>query len=125
MRYSDPDGNADYYSPDGNSMHKAFLRAPLEFTRVSSRFSLHRLHPILNTIRAHKGVDYAAPIGTPVRAAGDGRVLLRGPARRLREPGGTGPLPGHHDGVRASVAFRSGMRAGQHVPRDRSSPSWA
>jgi len=60
-------------------MHKAFLRAPVEFTRISSRFNSARLHPILNLIRAHKGVDYAAPIGTPVRAAGDGRIQYAGP----------------------------------------------
>jgi murein DD-endopeptidase MepM/ murein hydrolase activator NlpD len=78
VRYTDPDGQTHYYAPDGRSMHKAFLRAPVEFTRVSSRFNSSRLHPILNRIRAHKGVDYAAPIGTPVKAAGDGRVLFAG-----------------------------------------------
>ncbi len=64
--------------PTGRNLHKAFLRAPVEFTRVSSRFNSARLHPILNRIRAHKGVDYAAPMGTPVRAAGDGRVIFAG-----------------------------------------------
>jgi murein DD-endopeptidase MepM/ murein hydrolase activator NlpD len=67
-----------YYSPDGRSMQKAFLRAPLEFQRISSGFSLARLHPILNTIRAHQGTDYAAPMGTPVYAAGSGRLVFRG-----------------------------------------------
>jgi murein DD-endopeptidase MepM/ murein hydrolase activator NlpD len=78
VRYIGPDGVARYYSPDGHSTEKAFLRAPLEFRRVSSGYSLARLHPILNTIRAHKGVDYAAPIGTPVYAAGSGRIRFRG-----------------------------------------------
>ncbi|HEY4213375.1 MAG TPA: peptidoglycan DD-metalloendopeptidase family protein [Steroidobacteraceae bacterium] len=78
VRYVDPQGNAHYYTPDGRSMHKAFLRAPVEFTRVSSKFNTARHHPILNLIRAHKGTDYAAPIGTPVKAAGDGKIRFAG-----------------------------------------------
>ena len=78
VRYTDPDGGSHYYTPDGKGLHKAFLRAPVEFTRVSSRFNSARYHPILNLIRAHKGVDYAAPMGTPVKAAGDGRIRFAG-----------------------------------------------
>jgi len=78
IRYTDPSGRTDYYTPDGLSLRKAFLRTPVQFSRISSRFNLHRKHPILNRIRAHKGVDYAAPVGTPVRAAGDGKVTYKG-----------------------------------------------
>ena len=78
VRYLRPDGVVGYYSPAGRSMQKAFLRAPLEFQRISSGFSSARLHPILNTIRAHQGTDYAAPLGTPVYAAGSGRINYRG-----------------------------------------------
>jgi murein DD-endopeptidase MepM/ murein hydrolase activator NlpD len=77
-RFSDGSGRSDYYTPEGRSLRKAFIRAPLNFTRISSPFNPSRRHPVLNTIRAHRGVDYAAPTGTPVRAAGDGKILFRG-----------------------------------------------
>jgi len=79
VRYVDAEGAARYFTPDGRSLHKAFLRAPVEFSRISSKFNSARYHPILNLIRAHKGIDYAAPQGTPVRAAGDGRLTYAGP----------------------------------------------
>lgn len=80
-RYENEDGESGYYSPDGVSMQKAFLRAPLDFTRISSPFSLRRLHPIHKKIRAHRGTDYVAPTGTPVYAAGDGKVVRAGYTR--------------------------------------------
>jgi len=76
--YKAPDGSEGYYSEQGQAMRKAFLRAPLNFTRISSRFNLARRHPILNRLRAHRGVDYAAPMGTPIRAVANGKIELAG-----------------------------------------------
>ena len=78
IRFIDDEGRSDYFTPEGHSVRKAFIRAPVDFTRISSNFNPRRRHPILNTIRAHRGVDYAAPRGTPIRAAGDGKVIFRG-----------------------------------------------
>lgn len=78
VRYTHEDGRVDYYADNGDAMRKAFLRTPVELARISSRFNLKRKHPILNKIRAHKGVDYAASTGTPIKATGDGTVIHAG-----------------------------------------------
>lgn len=78
VRYEDKNGLASFYTPEGLSMKKAFLRTPLDVFRISSHFNLSRKHPVLNTIRAHKGTDYAASTGTPVKAAGDGKIAFAG-----------------------------------------------
>jgi murein DD-endopeptidase MepM/ murein hydrolase activator NlpD len=115
VRYVDPNGGAHYYTPEGLSMYRAFLRTPVEFTRISSRFNPRRRHPVLNTIRAHKGVDYAAPVGTPIRAAGDGRVIFAG------RKGGYGNVLeiAHTRGVITLYGhvhrFAKGVRVGEHV----------
>lgn len=84
FQYSESQGG--YYTPDGRNIRKAFLRSPLEFSRISSGFS-NRFHPILQQWRQHKGIDYAAPIGTRVKATGDGVVEFLG-----RHAGGYGNL---------------------------------
>jgi murein DD-endopeptidase MepM/ murein hydrolase activator NlpD len=109
------DGSEGYYAEDGKSLRKAFLRSPLEFTRVTSGFSLARFHPFMQTWRAHRGVDFAAPSGTPVRAAGDGAVLSAGRQNgygnvvMLQHAGGVSTVYAHLSG------FAAGVKAGTHV----------
>ena len=78
LRYTNEQGESRYYNAEGRSVRKAFLRMPVEAARISSHFNPNRRHPILNTIRAHRGVDYAAPTGTAIYAAGSGRVIEKG-----------------------------------------------
>ncbi len=79
VRYTgDDDDETAYYSPEGRAMKKAFIRTPVDYTRISSGFNLSRKHPILNRIRRHEGTDYAAPSGTPIKATGNGRIVFRG-----------------------------------------------
>ncbi len=78
IRFTNAQGETLFYTEDGRPLRKAFLRTPVEFSRISSRFSSGRMHPILGKMRAHRGVDYAAPSGTPIRAAGDGKIMFRG-----------------------------------------------
>lgn len=78
VRYTDVNGDVNYYTPEGQSMRKAFIRTPLDVVRVTDHFNPRRLHPIFKTRRPHNGTDYAAPRGTPVYAAGSGRVIRAG-----------------------------------------------
>ena len=115
VRYTNKQGNSSYYNANGESMRKAFIRTPVDFARISSRFSTGRRHPVLNKIRAHKGVDYAAPRGTPIKAAGDGRVTLAG-----RNGGyGNTVIIQHGQRYRTLYAhmngFAKGVRTGSHV----------
>ena len=76
-RFVDSEGRAQYYDPQGRSLRKAFLRTPVDFRRISSRFG-NRFHPVQKKLKRHMGVDYAAKPGTPIRATGDGKIVLRG-----------------------------------------------
>jgi murein DD-endopeptidase MepM/ murein hydrolase activator NlpD len=76
--FTDPRGHCDYYNAEGKSVRRDFLKSPIKFARVSSRFSRSRFHPILKLFRPHLGVDYAAPVGTPVVAAANGRIQFAG-----------------------------------------------
>jgi len=78
VRYTNPDNDTEYYSPDGRSMRKAFLRTPVKFSRISSRFTNKRWHPVLKRWRSHRGVDYAASRGTPIKATSNGKVTFKG-----------------------------------------------
>jgi murein DD-endopeptidase MepM/ murein hydrolase activator NlpD len=79
VRYTNPQTNkSEFYTPEGKSMRKAFLRTPVNFSRISSGFTINRYHPVLHKFRSHKGVDYAAKTGTPVYASGDGKVIFKG-----------------------------------------------
>ena len=80
-RYVDEAGTAGYFSPEGKNMKKAFLRAPVHFSRISSNFNLKRVHPLWKKAMPHRGIDYAAPTGTPILSAGDGRVTTAGRSR--------------------------------------------
>lgn len=115
VRYTDPDGRVAVYKPDGSSMRKAFSRNPLPVTRITSRFNPNRLHPIFKTVRPHRGVDYGAATGTPVRVTGDGQVAFAG------RKGGYGNvvIVDHGRGNRTLYAhlsrFAPKMRVGQRV----------
>ena len=112
--FQDPWGNGGYYTPEGESLRKVFLRSPLEFSRVTSGFGIRR-HPILQQWRAHQGVDYGAPAGTKVRATGDGVVVFAG----QRSGYGNLIVLRHHGGYSTYYAhlrdFARGLRIGTRV----------
>lgn len=115
VRFDQGDGGNQYWQTDGQSMRKAFLKAPLKFTRVSSRFSYRRRHPIYGTVRPHTGVDYAAPAGTPVQALGDGVVLSAGWGG-----GGGNTVKIRHNSVYTTAylhlrSYAKGIKAGKRV----------
>jgi murein DD-endopeptidase MepM/ murein hydrolase activator NlpD len=121
VRFKDDENRTDYFTPSGDSVRKAFIRAPVDFTRISSNFNPRRRHPILNTIRAHRGVDYAAPRGTPIKAAGDGKVICRGNKSGygkvviLQHGGNITTLYAHMSNFAAKARLGSRVRQGQTI----------
>lgn len=133
VRFEREAGSAGYYSPDGTPLRKAFLRSPLRFTRISSGFTTRRLHPVLHTVRAHLGIDFAAPTGTPVSASADGVVSTAGwsggygKCVRIRHANGFETLYGHlsridvragqrvSQGTRIGAVGQTGLATGPHL----------
>jgi murein DD-endopeptidase MepM/ murein hydrolase activator NlpD len=121
IRFKDENDRTDYFTPSGDSVRKAFIRAPVDFTRISSNFNPNRRHPILNTIRAHRGVDYAAPRGTPIKAAGDGKVIFRGTKSGygkvviLQHGGNITTLYAHMSNFAAKAGLGTRVRQGQTI----------
>jgi murein DD-endopeptidase MepM/ murein hydrolase activator NlpD len=115
LYFQGKNGESGYYTPDGTNLRRAFLRSPLEFSRISSGFSDGRFHPVLKTWRAHKGIDYAAPTGTRVKAASEGTVAFAGwqggygKVIILDHRGGYSTVYGHLS------AFAKGLHKGQYV----------
>lgn len=121
IAFRDTNGYVSYYAPDGTSVRRAFLRTPVEFSHITSRFTTSRYHPILKTRRAHKGVDYAAPTGTPVRATASGRILSIGTqggyGKRIviRHNATYSTLYGHLSRFRADLHVGSFVDQGQTI----------
>ncbi len=121
IRFVDDQQRSEYFTPTGDSVRKAFIRAPVDFTRISSSFNPRRKHPILNKIRAHRGVDYAAPRGTPVKASGDGKVIFRGTKSGygktviLQHGGNITTLYAHMSSFVLKVGIGSRVRQGQAI----------
>jgi len=112
----DQDERADYFDDKGQSLRKAFLKAPLQFSRISSRFSNSRMHPVLRIRRPHHGVDYAAPKGTPVMSIGDGTVI----AKAYQASGGGNYLKIKHNSVYTTTymhlsGYAKGIQSGSRV----------
>ena len=120
IRFIDDSDRSDYFTPDGHSVRKAFLRSPVDF-RVSSSFNPNRRHPVLKTVRPHRGVDYAAPRGTPIKAAGDGKVIFRGVksgygnAVILQHGGNITTLYAHMSNFAAKARLGTRVRQGQTI----------
>lgn len=115
LMYRNPEGQVNYFTPEGKSLHKSFLRSPLEFSRISSGFSMGRFHPVLQKMRAHKGVDFAAPTGTRIKASSDGIVSFVG----VKGGYGNVVIIKHQNNMSTLYAhlsrFAPGLRSGKRI----------
>jgi murein DD-endopeptidase MepM/ murein hydrolase activator NlpD len=119
--YQDGDRRADYYDASGQSLRKAFLKAPLSFSRISSGFTLRRFHPITKTWKAHPAIDYAAPPGTPIKSVGDGVISRKGYTRgngnyiKIRHNGSYETMYLHMKGFARGIAQGKRVAQGQTI----------
>ncbi len=115
VRYTAPNGKTGYYEPNGANLERGFLRYPVAFSRISSKFNLHRMHPLYHKIKAHKGVDFAAPTGTPIQAASNGKIEFigwqhgYGKVIKIKHEGGFETVYGHMS------RFNNQIKRGSHV----------
>lgn len=117
IHYEDKHGNSEYFTPEGSSLKKAFTRYPIKFSHISSTFSNSRYHPLLHYARPHRGVDLAAPIGTPIHATGNGRISMIG-----RQNGYGNMVTIQHDSTYSTLyghmlKFQKGLSRGSYVKR--------
>nr|WP_036234621.1 peptidoglycan DD-metalloendopeptidase family protein [Marinobacterium litorale] len=121
LRFVDSNGDTNYYTPEGESMRKAFLRSPVDFRRISSSFNPERYHPVLGKKRPHRGTDYAAATGTPIKAAGDGKIIWRGTKGGygktiiLQHGGNITTLYAHMNGYKSGLSAGSRVKQGQVI----------
>jgi murein DD-endopeptidase MepM/ murein hydrolase activator NlpD len=121
VRYTAPNGTTGYYEPNGASLARGFLRYPVAFSRISSKFNLHRMHPIYHRIKAHRGVDFAAPTGTPIHAAGSGRIKFigwqhgYGKMIRITHEGGFETVYGHMSRFNTHLKRGSSVNMGETI----------
>lgn len=111
LRFEAPGDEAEYYNEDGESVAKTFLKTPLKFTRISSKFNPRRMHPVLHRRKGHFGVDYAAPTGTPIWSAASGKIVFRG----RRGGAGNCVIVKHENGYTTTYMHMSKFRKGQRV----------
>jgi len=121
VRHIDDNGKVSYYTPEGKSLSKAFIRSPVDFRRISSSFKKERYHPVLGVKRPHKGTDYAAATGTPIKASGSGKIIFAGTKGGygktiiIKHPNGITTLYGHQSRFAKGIRKGKGVTQGQTI----------